>query len=279
VVIELPMRLAAERLPDGSKHVALKYGPIVLAAATGTEQMPDLRAGDGRHSQIAEGPLLPLHDAPTLVTADAEMLAEQFEPVPAAPLTFRARASELIRPEQYRGVKLVPFFRLHDARYVLYWPVATPEDYAAQRERLAAAERRQLALEKRTVDRVTPGQQQSEVDHKFAGERTNNGTFNDRSWRDARDGWFSYELRVPKDEPSELMVTYWGDDRGRHFDVLADGKPLAEVRLDGRRGANFFDERYDIPPAARAAGKMTLRFQAKPDSIAGGVFDVRVIRD
>ena len=195
VDIELPMHLSAERLPDRSNHVALKYGPVVLAAATGTDQMPDLRAGEGRHSQIAEGPLLPLHDAPTLVVSDPENVAGQFEPVAAEPLTFRARASDLIRPAPYGDLKLIPFFRLHDARYVLYWPIATRQEYGAERERRAAAERERLALEAATIDRVVPGQQQSEVDHKFAGEQTGNGTFRDRSWRDAR-GWFSYELRA-----------------------------------------------------------------------------------
>jgi hypothetical protein len=73
-------------------------------------------------------------------------------------------------------------------------------------------------------------------------------------------------------------VTYWGGDRDRHFDVLVDGKALDEVRLDGSRGPAFFDAEYPVPDAARAAGKLTLRFQAKPGSIAGGVFDVRVLR-
>jgi hypothetical protein len=47
--------------------------------------------------------------------------------VPHAPLTFEA--TKLVQPEQYQGIKLIPFFRLHDARYVLYWRVVSPDDY------------------------------------------------------------------------------------------------------------------------------------------------------
>jgi hypothetical protein len=39
IEISLPMHMTAERLPDQSNYVAMKYGPLVLAAATGTEQM------------------------------------------------------------------------------------------------------------------------------------------------------------------------------------------------------------------------------------------------
>jgi DUF1680 family protein len=275
IEISLPMHMTAERLPDQSNYVAMKYGPLVLAAATGTEQMVGLRPGDDRGNQLARGSMLPLHDAPALVTKDPAALVDQFIAVPHAPLTFEA--TKLVQPEQYQRIKLIPFFRLHDARYVLYWRVVSPDDYAADRERLAAAERQRLALEAITVDRVVPGEQQSEVDHHFQGEQTGNGTFNDRAWRDAR-GWFSYELALPRDRPAELMVTFWGGDRGRHFEVQADGKLLKEVQLDGDRAAEFFDVRYPIPDDVGGNGKIRVRFQAKPGSIAGGAFDVRVLK-
>jgi hypothetical protein len=207
---------------------------------------------------------------------DPAALAARFKPISGEPLAFRADG-DLVRPSKLERLKLLPFFRLHDARYVIYWPLFTPAKYEAELQRLAATEKERLALEAATVDRVVPGEQQSEVDHGFKGEQTNNGRFRERSWRDAR-GWFSYELRVPKDHGAELMVTYWGDDRDRRFDVLADGKPLADVHLDGSRGSTFFDVRYPLSNAADADGRVTITFRAKPGSIAGGAFDVRVIR-
>ena len=43
--------------------------------------------------------------------------------------------------------------------------------------------------------------------------------------------------KSPKEEPAELLVTFWGADRDRQFDVHANGRRLASVNLDGSRGA------------------------------------------
>ena len=278
VEVLLPMQLAAERLPDQSDYVAMKYGPIVLAAATGNEDMKDLRAGDGRDEHVGTGLLQPLQDAPTLVSSDVKSLPTHFKPDATGDEPLAFRADDLIRPQRYANLKLIPFFQLHDARYVIYWRVASPEKYADDRAQLAAEEEARLALDAITLDHVVPGEQQSEVDHHFKGERTSNGMFSDRSWRDAR-GWFSYELTVPKHGRAEVMVTYWGGDRGRDFDVLANDRLLEQVQLDGSRGARFFDVRYAIPEEACTTGKVTLKFQANPGSLAGGVFDLRSLKE
>ena len=277
VDLRLPMRVAAERLPDGSDYVAFRYGPLVLAAATGTEELTGLYGGEGRGDHVGAGPLLPLHDAPTLVTdASDSKLAESVRPVPHEPLTFMV--PDVVQPQRWRDLKLIPFHRLHDARYVIYWRVIAPDKYAAERKRVEAEERVRLALDAATIDRVIPGNQQSEVDHGFKGERTGNGQHRDRSWRDARGGWFSYELKAPpRGEPAELLVAYWGSDRGRRFDVFVDDKKVAEVTLENPKPEKFFDARYPLP-AARGADKVTVKFQAHEGSIAGGVFDIRVVR-
>ncbi len=272
VDVDLPMRLAAERLPDGSDYVALRYGPIVLAAATGTEDMPGQFAGDGRGDHIATGPLEPLAGAPTLVADDVNQAVSHVVPVAGEPLTFTA--SDLIRPSRYADLRLVPFFRVHETRYEIYWPISTPGAYAAQQAKLAVAERARLALDRATVDRVTPGEQQTEVEHDFHGEQTSQGSFRRRAWRDAR-GWFSYTMKGSP-VPADLMVTCYGGDRDRAFDVLVDGKVLATVILDGSRGDRFVDLKYPLP--AGADKPITVKFAAHSGSIAGGVFDLRVVR-
>ena len=271
--VDLPMHVTADRLPDRSAYVALQYGPVVLAAATGTENMPGLFAGDGRGDNIAGGPLEPIADAPTLVTDDLAYVGDHLVPVAGQPLTFTA--PDLIQPQKYAGLRLVPFYQLHETRYEIYWPLATPRAYAADRQRIAAAEREKLQLDRDTLDRVTPGEQQAEVDHRFHGERTAQGSFQGRAWRDAR-GWFSYELKAPA-EPADLMITCYGLDRGRQFDVLVDGRVLASVNLDGQHGDHFFDLRYPLPTTTKGAA-ITVRFQPHPGSLAGGIFDLRLLR-
>ena len=119
--VELPMRTRLERLPDGSDFAAFVHGPIVLAATTGAERMDRLIAGDGRMAHVPSGPELPLDEAPALV-GNVATLASQVRPVPGRPLTFTAR--DIIRPAGAGDLELIPFFRVHDARYVIYWPLS-----------------------------------------------------------------------------------------------------------------------------------------------------------
>jgi hypothetical protein len=60
-----------------------------------------------------------------IFVSDTDDFVAQIEPVAGKPLTFKAPA--LIRGAD-RDLELIPFFRLHDARYVVYWPHATPEE-------------------------------------------------------------------------------------------------------------------------------------------------------
>ena len=121
-----------------------------------------------------------------------------------------------------------------------------------------------------------PGAQQTEVEHNFEGERTNQGSFRDRNWRDAT-GWFSYTLALPDDgAPADLHVDYFGGNRGRRFDILLDGEVFQEVRISGEHGDEFYTVRYPLPDDL--GDTVDVRFEARDGSIAGGVFDLRVVR-
>jgi hypothetical protein len=77
-----------------------------------------------------------------------------------------------------------------------------------------------------------------------------------------------------------LVVTYWGSDTGsRVFDIVVDGKVIATQRLRRDKPERFFDVTYPIPlELTKGKTKVTVRFQAHPDAIAGGVFGVRTVR-
>jgi DUF1680 family protein len=278
VELALPMRTAVEKLPDGSDYVALVHGPIVLAARTGTEGIDGLVAGDGRMAHVSPGPYLPLDGAPMLV-GDPESLAAGVRPVAGRTLTFTAR--DLIRPASAADLELVPFFRVHDSRYMVYWRTVAPAEYEDTVARLAADERVRLALEARTLDRVVAGEQQPEVEHRVQVGDSRTGLMHGRPWRDAAD-WFSYELAAGAERgPLELRVTYFAGERGRRFDILVNDRVIAAVTLDGRERDRFVDVAYPIPADAVAsapAGRLTVKFAAQDGSRAGAVYEVRLVR-
>jgi DUF1680 family protein len=276
VEVVLPMRTTLERLPDGSDYAAVLHGPIVLAAKTGTEQLDGLVANDGRMAHVAPGAYLPLDRAPMLV-GDGTNLADGIRPVAGQALTFTARA--LIQPEAFQHLELVPFFRVHDSRYMIYWRTVATEKYPEVVAALEDSERARLALEARTLDHVAPGEQQSEVEHGFAGEATRTGSNQGRRSREAQGGWFSYRLNAGGTAaPLELIVTYDGGERDRAFDLVVNDQVIATIERKGGQRDRFIDAAYAVPAELARAGTLTVKFASRDKSRTASVYGVRLVR-
>ncbi len=272
--LDLPMRTALEPLPGDTTYAALVHGPIVLAAKTGTENVDGLIAGDTRFGHIAPGPYLPLAEAPMLV-GDLPRLAEHVRRLPGE--TLRFSAAEIIEPAGSRDLELIPFFRVHDARYMTYWRVATPGERAQVVDELAAAERETMDLAARTVDQITPGEQQPEVEHDYAGEDSRTGTHLGRSWRETG-AWFSYRLRTESNPNLRLRLTYDGGERDRGFDVLVNDQVVGTVKLAGQSPDRFVDVEFALPAATAAGQSTTITVRAHAGRRSGTIFDLRLLR-
>jgi hypothetical protein len=119
IEVHLPMKLTTEALPDGSDYVAFLHGPIVLAAKTDTTDLDNL-IGDSNQwgGYRARGRMYPLDSMPVLKSERPD-LAKFLKPVEGKPQTFIA--PELISPATFKNLELIPFYKLHDARYMIYW--------------------------------------------------------------------------------------------------------------------------------------------------------------
>jgi hypothetical protein len=148
---------------------------------------------------------------------------------------------------------------------------------------LAALEKAALALEKRTVDFVAPGEQQPEADHQMQSSRSRSGSFQDKFYRDASDGgWFSYNLVTNGESRLSLMVRYWGAEWGnRQFDIYIDDEKLLTEDNTGRWNQSaFFDITYAIPELMLKGKKMVrVKFQSLSGNTAGAVYYLRLVRE
>ena len=277
VDVTLPMQTTLERMPDQSNYYAVLRGPIVLAAKTQlfANEKLNVFADDSRMGHIANGPVCPLEAAPLFVS-DTRDFVKKFKPVKGEPMTFTAPG--LIQGSGAANMKLIPFFRLHDSRYTIYWPYSTPAEAVATREAAARAEAERIALDAVTIDQVAPGEQQPESDHAFAGEGADAGISKGRHWRHAS-GWFSYVLNDRKLEAKTLRLTFSGADAGRKFDVLVNGQQVAAVALE-QNAQEFYTQDVAIPAdlVKASQGKLTVKFVAKPGSMAGGLYGLRLLR-
>jgi len=106
---ELPMSLHVAPTPDDHSLQAVMYGPLVLAGQLGNDDLP---------KDLVYGPLAP-DGTPSplpLVSASAKDPAGWVEPVPNQQLAFRTTG-------QCEPVSLVPFYKIADQKYVVYWKV------------------------------------------------------------------------------------------------------------------------------------------------------------
>jgi len=123
VSITLPMKTSIEYLPDNSPWASILYGPVVLGAVTGRSDMPGLFANSSRIGHITKGPLYPIEEAPVIVTENRDF-SDVVQGVSGKPMTYRLTGR--IYPEKYKDIELVPFFSIHEARYMVYFKVITP---------------------------------------------------------------------------------------------------------------------------------------------------------
>jgi hypothetical protein len=271
VEVSLPMKTSVEYLPDGSPWASFLKGPIVLAAVTGTENLGGLFADEARMAHVADDDFYPIDEAPALVTNDPTNLADQLEQT--GPMSFTIN-TKIYGDYESSELELVPFFTIHEARYMMYWPVYTEQEIEERTRLMKEQEAAMIALDNRTVDMVSTGEQQPESEHNFKAKDSESGIHQGRFWRHAS-GWFSYDFSNPNEQGSILRVTYSGSDQGRIFDILVNGEVLKTVTSTGR-DETFFDVDYTIPKSM-IAEEMTIRFEANENSVAGGVYEIRLL--
>jgi hypothetical protein len=279
VDVSFPMHGSVKYLPNVPRYVAVMYGPVLLGMKTGTEDLAHLIADDSRFGQYASGKKLPLDEAPILIDNHVERLADRLRPMPGKPLhfTWDVRMENPVRGE------LQPFFEIHDARYMMYWPALSEQGYKEYQEGIARAEKERQELEARTVDKVQPGEQQPETDHRMETDRSFTGNTNDVFFRDARNGsYFSYLMRTDGLTGLALRLKFWGvgEWKTHEFDIFIDDVLLTSVNnTDKYRISEFKYETFPIP-AEMLQGKTEIRvkFVAKPGKQVGEIYGVRLVK-
>ena len=276
--INFPMHSSVKYLPNVPKYVALMHGPILLGMKTGTEDLAHLIADDSRFGQYASGAKLPLDGAPILIDDHIDRIADHLKPVAGKPLhyTLDIKMENPIRNE------IQPFFEIHDARYMMYWLTLSEQGYKDYLEGLARAEKERQELEARTVDKVQPGEQQPETDHKMETNGSSTGNNNDVFFRDARNGrFFSYLMKTDGRTDLSLRLQFWGvgEWKTHEFDIFVDDELLTSVNNTGKyRISEFKYETFPIP-ASMLEGKdqVRVKFVAKPGKQVGEIYGVRLV--
>jgi len=254
--LNLPMDLYTESMPDNPNRIAFKYGPLVLAGALG-KQTPD-----------------PVYGTPVLLTNDRNV-SDWVHPA-VAPLSF-----EMKNAGKPFDVTLVPFYKMYNQYYSVYWDFFTEKDWADRQTEYEAEKKRKSEIEKQTIDNFRIGEMQPERDHALqASERSYVSDALGIMGREARaDNYFSFEMAINPGTPNTLLLTYIGDDKDRKFDILVDGTLLHTEEWKGGITGKFYDVTYPIPGnLTDGKKKIMVRIEAKYGKTAGRVFGCRILK-
>lgn len=274
IVITMPMKLRMEQLPDKSNFYSFLYGPVVLATKIGTEDMKGLYADDSRGGHIAHGRQLPLQEMPMLI-GQANQLLSHFKKESGETLRFSYTGE--VYPATFGTLEFIPFFRLHNARYAVYFRQVTPAGLQQLKEEIVRKEQQAAELAQRTIDLIYPGEQQPESDHFIKYEDSHTGARDDRHFRTAR-GWFSYELKV-KEEASALMLVLSKKEGRPHTLLTINDKEVTATPVTNDLNENFITLTYELPETLTAGSTPTIKFApAKSGESTMHIYEVRLLK-
>lgn len=159
-------------------------------------------------------------------------------------------------------IRLVPYFtRAHrDATSMMVW---IPTDESKMQQPIDF------------IDEVKICNSASEQAHNLQGENMRTGS--DLGWRDAPNGWISYDLKVDPLRPTDLVLKLWGSDGGnRRFNIYCNGTVFSYEELNGFAPNEYYYMRHPIPfDLTKDKEKVTIKMQATDaDNTVGGLFGV-----
>ena len=272
ITLNMPMQVALEQIPDRENFYAFMYGPIVLASPTGTENMDGLYADDSRGGHIAHGKQISMQEIPMLI-GSAASLPQSLRRINDDLVAFTYTGS--VYPAQKEALKLIPFFRLHDSRYAVYFHQVTEAEVESIRKEVALSERKAMELANQTVDLIFPGEQQPESDHGILYEQAETGINKDRHFRRAK-GWFSYNLKV-KEEAAQLMITIRKENHNKVAILLNNEKLTVSPTISKPDKEGFITLCYSLPQKL-SAGSYPIRFSPDGTEWTPAIYEVRLLK-
>lgn len=266
VRITLPMHLRAIDMPDNSHNYSFLYGPIVLASRMGTQRQDGMFADDSRGGHIAQGPRLPLQNMPVIVGEVDNVLSHITKTDGKLEFTLNG-----VSPENYEGMKMEPFYRIHESRYMVYWPVLSAAQVKQRQEEVARQEMAAQALDARTADKVTCGEQQPESDHFVMMEQSGNGNDDGRHWRETTN-WFSYRMKTGGRNVTAVRIAF-RPDNNRDARLLINDTEIGII-------ATSADGIIELPVKAGInADVITLKVAKGSKNITPHIYEIRLIAE
>ena len=254
----IPMGIEVYDLQDNENAVAFKYGPWVLSA--------DLGNNDMQTSTTGVNVTVPLLDSSIsdVITIKDDTIKNWLRNINENLVQQEGTLNFVLKGTD-RELTFSPHYMQYKNRYGIYFKLAD-----------SGTEVKENEADKYTViDSFPVGNDQYEFSHNLKADLSNSGNHLGLIFRDAEPtGYFSYNMAVDNTVTNYLCVKYFSGDAGRSFRILVDGMILEDVIIEDVNPGGFYDVYYKIPDEMTAdKDEITVTFEANADSYAGGIFD------
>ncbi len=271
VELTLPMEIRAYTLPDNAGNVyGFKYGPVVLAAELGTDNKMDTyqigvqcdvcktkivngqerTSTNGYGNTSNQGTLT----TETLNIQDGVSVSEFIENIEdylvkdANSLNFSLKGTDWGGPQP---MNFVPYYRLRDQRYGIYWLFAG-DDPAQAQERLLASKKtgRDLNVNLSGIGVGYGAQTEGDAQNYPHMEEAGNGSEGDmgKLTRFAKAGGsFSYLFKVDKTKTNYINCQYTDEDKGKTMVITCGDRVIDTDTLADTGSGVTYKKQYEIP--------------------------------
>ncbi len=241
-VIELtiPSKVRAYSLPDAPDVYGFKYGPLVLSAELGKENMKT--DSTGMWVTIPKEKVVP---SETIKLAKEGQSVAAFMAEIDEHLVREAGTMKFTLKDTNTNLVFTPHYKQYEQRYGIYWKFV-PNGTVIE-EKLPRAKTT-------TTDTVQPGYGQYESDNLHNMVELNSvSVTNDSTYRYAKEGgWFTYRMAVDADAPMlRLRIKLRKADNGKSLRVRVGDAILWAGKLDYTGEQNVYELMLAIPEDVR----------------------------
>lgn len=293
IALDFPMEIVIHALPDNPNSVAFKYGPVVLSAGLGTNNMTTSSHGV---NVLKPNPDPGVRESIYILDGDIggwKANVKQNVVKREGKLEFT-----LLGTDADEELVFTPHFQRYQDRYGIYFELVTRDSERYQQAIRESKERGRL--ESSTLSFVLVANDQYELAANRQTSNSGTGMFNGKPYRDAQSGgWFSYDLEVRPGVANSLAIMYYSGDEGRSFDLYVDEEKLVHEVVESRVPGDFYVQIHEIPSSIidnsrtkmvqetdeqgrtveRTAHYVTVKFQST-GGFVGGIFDIlRVVTE
>jgi len=167
-----------------------------------------------------------------------------------------------------------PHFQQHTQRYGIYWILV--EDNSEAFLAYIVAKQHQELVKAAEIDSIQIGNDQYELSHQILGKDTESGDRDGYHYRFAKsNGWFSYELKICKEEDTYLQFRYMPGDCRESFLVFVNDVPLSTENRDNKSWREVTECTYLIPKELYSdKDTVTVKFLAQSQDNTGRIIEL-----